>query len=197
MIVDKWKKLQSYIATRIVLGGVLPNDGFITGVPKNIHKKFLEADKVGNIGGGTDDLQTFTLPAKSLRNNGDMLTVRYAGSFATNDNDKRIQILVDGQVIEDFGAFDFDTGEWVSWMHHIRETSTIIRTDYMAMYGTALVINDSVFSSATQDIIYLPRVRRTTISNMDTTDIILKVTGTATANDDIVQSMSWIDLTRF
>lgn len=174
----------------------LPNDLYIKSVPKNIFKKFLEADKVGNIGAGTDDLQTFTLPAKSLRSNGDRLRQSVAGSFAVNDNDKRIQILVDGQVVEDFGAFDFDAGEWVAYINYIRETATILRVDYMAMYGEPLVIDEGVVSG-TPDVIYLPRIRRLTVANMDTTAIVFKVTGTATADNDIVQSMTWIDLTRF
>jgi hypothetical protein len=191
------ERIIRYLTGKFVLGGVLPNDGYLTGVPKTIFRKYLEADKVGNAGGGTDDLQSFTLPAHSLKTDGDRLSQAVAGSFATNDNDKRIQILVDGQTVEDFGAFDFDAGEWVAYANYIRETSTILRVDYMAMYGTPLVINDSAFTSGTQDIIYLPRIRRLTVSNMDTNDLVFKVTGTATANDDIVQSMTWIELTRF
>jgi|SRR4030095_4153858 len=173
----------------------LPNDLYIKGVPKNIFKKYLEADKVGNVGAGTDDLQTFTLPAKSWRD-GDRLTIAYAGIFAVNDNDKRIQILADGQTVEDFGAFDFDSGEWVVYQHYIRESATTLRVDYMGMYGEPLVIDEAVIAG-TPDIIFLPRTRLITVSNLDSNNIILKVTGTATANNDIVQSMSWIDLTRF
>lgn len=174
----------------------LPNDLYIKGVPKNIFKLYAAADIKGNIGAGTDDLQTYTLPAKGLKSNGDKIHFKYAGLFATNDNDKRIQILFGGQVFEDFGAFDFDAGLWVVEGDYVRVDSTHIRASSMGMYGEPLVMDEGVVSG-TPDIIFLGRNTVLTVPDMDANATILKVTGTATANDDITQTYSWLDLTRF
>lgn len=174
----------------------LPNDLFIKGVPKNIQKLFAVADVKGNIGAGTDDLHTYTFPAKGFKQNGDKIHFKYAGLFATNDNDKRIQILFGGQVFEDFGAFDFDSGLWVVEGDYTRVTTTTVRANSWGSYGEPLVMDEGVVSG-TPDIIFLGRNIVLTVPDMDANDTILKVTGTATANDDITQTYSWLDLTRF
>lgn len=174
----------------------VPNDLYIKGVAKNIQKLFATADIKGNVGGGTDDLHTYTLPATGLKQNGAKIDFTYAGNFATNDNDKRIQILFDGQVLEDFGAFDFDAGLWRVVGDYIRVDATHVRASSLAMYGEPLVMDEGVVAG-TPDIIFLARNQVLTVSNLDSTAVVLKVTGTATANDDITQTTSWLDLTRF
>lgn len=174
----------------------LPNDLYLKGIPKNIQKLFATADIKGNIGVGTDDLHTFTLPATGLKQNGAQIKFIYGGAFATNDNDKRIQILFDNQVLEDFGAFDFDTGIWRVVGDYTRIDATHVRGSSLAMYGEPLVIDEGVIAG-TPDVIFLARHTVLTVSNLDTNSVILKVTGTATADNDITQSLSWLDLVRF
>jgi hypothetical protein len=174
----------------------VPNDLYIKGVPKNIVKLFATADIKGNIGVGTDDLQTVTLPATTFRQDGAQVKFLYAGGFATNDNDKRIQILFDGQVFEDFGAFDFDAGLWRVEGDYTRIDATHIRATSFGLYGEPLVADEGVISG-TPDIIYLARNTVLTVSNLDSNPVVLKVTGTATANDDITQNLTWLDLIRF
>lgn len=174
----------------------LPNDLYIKGVPKNIHKKFATADIVGNIGAGTDDLHTFTLPAGSLKTNGDKISFIYAGDFATNDNDKRIQQLFDGQVLEDFGAFDFDAGVWRITGEFVRVDATHVRGGSFGMFGEPLVTDEGVIAG-TPDIIYVARQTLLTVANLDSNNVVLKLTGTATADNDITQVLSWLDLMRF
>lgn len=190
------ERIINYLTGRYRLGGVLPNDGYLTGVPKCIHKKFATADIVGNIGAGTDDLHSFTLPALSMKTNGDKIHFKYAGGFATNDNDKRIQILFGGVIFEDFGAFDFDAGLWVVEGDYIRIDATNVRANSIGLYGEPLVIDEAVIAG-TPDIIYLARNTILTVPSLDTNATILKVTGTAVANNDITQDTSWLDLTRF
>ena len=170
-------------------------DGVISSYVNPVESPFPYTDLsvVGNVGGGTDLLHTFTLPANTLANDGDWIEFLYSGTFATNDNDKRIQILFDSQIVEDFGAFDFDSGVWVATGHYSRVNSTSVRVDYMAMYGTPLVINDSVFTSATQDIIFLPRNATITVSNLNTTSVVLNLNAIAVADNDIVQNKSILE----
>ena len=148
---------------------------------------------VGNVGAGIQTLHSFNLPAGTLANNGHWIRCTYSGTFATNDNDKRIQILFDGQIVEDFGNFDFDTGVWKVYIDYVRITSTTVRVGYMGMYGTPLVIDDSAIVGGTQDVIYLPRNALITVSNLNLLPVILSVTGSATANDDITQNQSLIE----
>jgi hypothetical protein len=156
---------------------------------------YTDLSSVGNVGAGTDTLHTFTLPANTLSADGDWIRFVYAGSFATNDNDKRIQILFDGQVFEDFGAFDFDAGIWVVGGDYSRVSPTSVRATSIGMYGEPLVMDEGVVSG-TPDIIYLARNQLLTVSNLSTTAVAMTVTGTATANDDIVQNKSLLQYFR-
>src|SRR5262245_47670748 len=52
----------------------------------------LDISTPGNVGTGLDLLHTFSLDTPNrLLTNEDYLRVRYSGTFATNDNDKRIK----------------------------------------------------------------------------------------------------------
>jgi hypothetical protein len=128
-----------------------------------------------------------------LNTNGDWVRYTVGGAFAVNDNDKRVRILIDGQVIEDFGLFDFDTGEWLATMHIVRVSSTTVRVGYMAMFGEPLVLDEGVVSG-TPDVIFLPRNRLLTVSNLSSNAIVLKVEAEATANDDVTQNLSVVEL---
>lgn len=165
------------------------SDGVISSYANSVESLFPYTDItiVGNVGAGTDTLHTFTLPANTLASDGDWIRFVYAGTFATNDNDKRIQILFDGQVFEDFGAFDFDAGVWVVAGDYTRVSPTTVQASSISMYGEPLVIDEAVIAG-TPDIIFLPRNQLLTVSNLGTTSVAMTVTGTATADNDIRQN---------
>lgn len=155
---------------------------------------FAPVTPVGNIGAGVDDLHSFTLDTPNrLLTNGDWIRFAMGGAFAVNDNDKRVRILIDGQVIEDFGLFDFDTGEWRAEGEIVRVSATTVRVSYMGMYGEPLVLDEGVVSG-TPDVIFLPRTRLLTVSNLSSNAIVIKAQAEATANDDVTQNLSILEL---
>ena len=169
-------------------------DGVISSYVNPIESLFPYVDitNVGTVGGGIDTLHTFTIPAGTLADNGDMIKFIYNGGFGSNANNKRIQILIDGQVFEDFGAFNFDTGVWRVVGEYIRVTSTTIRAGSLAMYGEPAVFQEGVISG-TPDIIHLGRNSFFTVPNLNTNSIVMSVTGSGTANDDVTQNISVIE----
>jgi hypothetical protein len=151
----------------------------------------------GNAAGGAlTTLQSFVLPAGSLGSNGDFVRFTYSGTFATNDNDKRIQILIDGQVVEDFGLFDFDAGVWRVTGEHVRLTSTSVLAGCGGQYGEPLVIDEGVLTG-TPDVINLPRNRTLAVADLDSNPITLEVVGAAAAANDIIQTLSIYELIQF
>src|SRR6266545_1670933 len=105
------------------------------------------------------------------------------------------QILFDAQVFEDFGAFDFDAGLWVVEGNYTRVTPTTVLANSLGMYGEPLVMDEGVVAG-TPDIIFLARNSLLTVSNLNTTPVAMTVTGTATADNDIVQNKSILEYYR-
>lgn len=165
------------------------NNAHIRGIPKNIE---TNVTGVGNVGTGLDSLHSFTLPADSLAKDKDYLRVRYAGTFATNDNDKRIVISFGGQTVHDPGLFDQDTGSWTYDIVYVRRNSTTVIFSLLAVWFAA-VINDGV--PAALDSIILGLCGTLTVSNLNTNAITMLVQAEGTANNDVVQEISVIDLT--
>ncbi len=153
----------------------------------------VNGSAVGNVGVGLDDLQSFTLPINSLAANGDYLKVRYGGTFATNDNDKRILISFGGQTVTDSGLFDQDSGAWSYEIMYLRLTSTTVRCtlligwNFINANGISTVGGNGLFSGTTVTI---------TVSDLSTNTMIMKVQAEGTANDDIVNNLGVIELTQ-
>lgn len=127
---------------------------------------------VGNIGAGEDDLQTASVPAATLFANGHTIVVDAYGSCANNANAKTLKLY--------FGATALinqvmTAGQASRW--HIR--AEITRT-----------------GASTQDwVVHITQAGTTTIHDVqvgtaaitDTAAITIKCTGTAVADNDIVQ----------
>jgi hypothetical protein len=173
------------------INDLVDGTGVIANVPRCIHR---DTDAIGNVGAGLDSLHTFDLPAGSLATDGDYLRVRYAGTFATNDNDKRIQISVDGQAVRNTTALDFDLGEWVEDITYIRLTSTTIRATLSEKLGFLNLLGGAAGGSGFHAGISID----ITVSNLDSNDVTLLVEAESSgaASDDIVQNLSIIELTQ-
>ncbi len=161
-------------------------------VPICIHRNLTT---VGNVGAGIDSLHSFPLPANSLALDGDWVRFTYSGTFAANDNDKRIRISIDGQLLEDFGLTDIDAGVWRVVGEYMRVSATTVRASSLAMYGEPLVADEAVIAG-TPDIIFLPRNTLLTVANLNSNPVTLLVEAEATANDDVTQNKSIIELCR-
>lgn len=127
---------------------------------------------VGNVGAGEDDLIVGSLEKNVLNNSGDTLEFKTFGIFANNTNTKRIRAYLGSTVILDLTGTTtvFQNKEW-------NIDTTVIRTGsatqkVVSVFSTFGVVFTEV-TSATEDF---------TVANT------IKVTGEATATNDIVQS---------
>jgi hypothetical protein len=158
---------------------------------------YMDLRVVGNVTTGLDSLHSYTLRAGTLAKDGDYIRGSYSGLLAGTANSKRIRILVDGQVLEDFGLFAFSTAAtWKVLWEYARVSPTIIRASSIGMYGEPLVMDEGVVSG-TPDIIFVARnTGLTSVSNLNTTDIVLLVQAEATATDDVQQTGTVIEYFR-
>lgn len=80
---------------------------------------------VGTVGASETDLYTTTLTAGLLANDGDILEVRYSGSFVGSS--MQVRMYFGGTVIADTGAIAPTAGDWSTSMFIIRVNSTTAR----------------------------------------------------------------------
>lgn len=139
---------------------------------------------VSNIGGGTDDLITYTLPANMMRSNGDFLEVEGWGTLASNANSKTITVNFGGQTIFTTAANAANGGTWSFHAKIVRLTDTTQEIVVQFLSNNTDLQNDAqypVFRTAgTQDL---------------TTQLIIKCTGTGTADGDITQNTQIVKFT--
>jgi hypothetical protein len=126
---------------------------------------------VGNVGTGEDNLQTYTLPANVLVNNGDKIVVDASGTCAANANNKTLKLKFGGTQIFTTGVLAFNS---VSW----QLVATIIRTGAATQDVTVKFFSNSALLPVTVAF-------TTTAITLSSTAAIL-LTGEATANNDIV-----------
>lgn len=172
----------------------------ITGTPAILgHQRAVNVDTstVGNVGAGVDTLHTYTLASNSLTSNNDYLEIEYGGTFAANDNNKRLQITFDGQNIFDTGSFDFDgagaNGQWAITLTIIRVSSTSIRTMARVMLGQATADGASTFAG---NMVLSGRNGTFTVSNLGSTAVVITLSAEGTADNDAVANASIVRLTQ-
>lgn len=103
--------------------------------------KMLATDSVGSTSVGTaeTDLITRTLPANTLNTDGDIIRVTAFGFFANNENEKRLRIYRDSDLLFDSGAA---AGKGVYKLILIFSRNTSIQLGYVfeflgdAIYGS-------------------------------------------------------------
>jgi hypothetical protein len=141
----------------------------------------------GNTGTGETDLYTYTMPGATLDANGLSLTIEYAGSFTDASATPEIKLYFGGTVIYSSGVLTLTgTGDW-------RAKVTMFRN------GGATIIATTSFEAKNTTITNTPVI--TGLGSLDfTSDIIIKVTGTATGagggTADILAKMGQIRLNR-
>lgn len=132
---------------------------------------------VGNVGGGTDDLMTYSLPANTLDVNGKGIRITAWGTSANNANVKTIQ-LVFGSVIMTTTVASNSVRRW--WLDAV-----IIRTGSNAQKYCAKADGDGVDD-----------MESGTLTQTDTAAITIKCTGAATTTNDIVQEGMLVEALR-
>lgn len=153
------------------LGGVWIWDGdrYVAGVRQVLDSQYTA---VGNVGGGEDDLMTFTVPANVLGTDGESLEIIAFGDFAANGNNKRLRLKYGGTTILDTTALGINGDQW-------RLQATITRT------GAATQIANAAIWSG--DALLLALVANASPTETLSGTVVLKLTGEATANDDVRQ----------
>src|SRR5262245_2607726 len=148
---------------------------------------------VGNVGTGLDLLHTFSLDTPNrLLTNEDWLRIRYSGEFATNDNDKRIKISFGSATVVDSGLFDQDSGDWTYDIIYARVSSTTVRVSLTQMWGA--FTRDGAGTMAGNGVFGTTNTLLTGLSDLSANATTLKVEAEGTANDDITQNLSVIEL---
>jgi len=148
--------------TRVALGGTTATGRLVTVINFN-------TTAVGNVGAGSDELMTYSLPAEALNVDGKAIIVYVWGATAANGNTKRFDIEIGGGNAALFstgsnnesffgGAIIIrsgsDTQEIIQWGGLGNATGSVQRNATTIDDGAAIQINgQAVTATATNDII--------------------------------------------
>lgn len=124
---------------------------------------------VGNVGSGEDDLQTTTLEASGFYKNGYTIHVKARGRSGATGNNKTIKLKFGGTTIYTSGAVSDNNKKW-----------SIDAEVYRTAADTQIA-----FARGLQDATMIAE-QRTALTIDDGAAIIVKVTGEATADNDII-----------
>ena len=130
----------------------------------------VNATDVGNVGSGEDDLMTYTIPAGQLSTNNDRIEFEGVYQF-TGANSKTIKVYFGSQLLTTIGA-----GTVVAFFNI---KGTIIRTGATTQKASITMVSSSTLYQYNVDI--------STPAETLSGTVVLKSTGTATADNDIVQ----------
>src|SRR5262245_51963507 len=169
----------------------MKNNGQIVGVGKTVH---TNVTATGNVGGGLDNLHSFTLPAGSLNANNDYVEAIYAGTFSTNDNNKRIVISFGSQTVDDSSLQDQDSGSWEYRITYFRLSSTSVRFVTRAVWG--IIAADGAASMTGSNGRVFTNTNTIAVADMSLNNLPLLVQAEGTANNDIQQILSIVQLTQ-
>lgn len=131
--------------------------------------------EVGNVGTGEDDLLSYTLPANSLSASGASMQIDAGFTFANNANAKQVKMYLGGQLLYASGSSAHADGGMHVRITVLRDTVNTAKVTLTATSsggGTpfAIAFGDS-FAQGSVDF---------------STGLIIKGTGEATSNNDIV-----------
>mgnify|MGYP001618210370 CR=1 FL=1 len=123
---------------------------------------------IGNVGAGEDDLQSVLVEADSLYKNGQAIRVRAWGRSANNGNDKTLRLYAGATKIFDSGVLVLTNKPWFLEAIVLR-TATDVQLAFAHGLAASAVLDPT----------------RTALALDDGASITFKVTGEATATDDI------------
>lgn len=133
---------------------------------------------VGNVGVGEDDLMTYSLPANALTTTARGIRIKCWGVGANNANAKRLRLYFGSAAILDV---TITTGSARSW----EIVADVIRTGSNTQKTYARIIEGANSGAAVAAINGAQLHAAPT--QTETSAIVIKMTGEATANDDVIQ----------
>jgi len=157
----------------------------------------VDTSVVGNVGGGQDNLQSYTVPINSLAANGDYIEGVASGNFAANNNDKNVQFSVGGTAIITMGVADLDSA--IGWNMPYR----IVRLSTTSVLVSAEIICNALGVDSTAAVISTfnagsyqesRNVTVTGLANLTSNTLLLQFTGQGTSNDDVIQNLNIVKL---
>lgn len=125
------------------------------------------------------DLLSYTLSAKQLVNNGDVIEIDSWGVYAANSNNKTVKLKFGSQTILDTGAIAANDGSWRIKAKIIRTANATQEIITEIISSNSSVVDSTTRTAGTQDL---------------TTDLDIKVTGQGGASDDITNYALIINL---
>jgi hypothetical protein len=161
------------------------NANFLT--PNGYRSIWNRTNTTGNVGTGEDDLHTNIVSAYSLFSPGQSLNFRASGSTATNSNQKRWRVRLgapsagSGVAVFDSGAMNFNQGQSRNNGFWEIDGRIIWSGNTNAKAMVRFTSSSSVIPAHTY---------YTNLSIGWSTNLVWRVTGEATANNDIVCEMS-------
>ena len=178
-------------------GGSLPNDLYLSNVPKSILRS---SAKTGNVGTGLNTLRSYSLPAGSMASNDDLLHFWLGGLFGINDDNKRIQLSFGGNLLFNFGSNDHDDFGWFTEGIIVRLSNTTFNFITNNVHGQ--IVSDSTPTTSSPGGVVTARggdvftlSGGTTFSGNNQTLLLEAESATAT-NDNIIHNIAKIELTR-
>lgn len=126
----------------------------------------------GNVGTGEDDLLSYTMPANVMAVDEDYIHIRASGTIANNANAKRVKLKFGGTILVNVALPTSVATDWLI-------LAEVVRTGASAQKANAVLMVGNGTTS--------PYVQYTALTIDLTAAVIIKCTGEATNNDDIVQ----------
>ena len=136
---------------------------------------------VGNVGAGEDDLITYTLPAATLGVDGMGVRITAFGQTANNANAKNLKMYFGSTALSTITLETSSAGGWVLGV-------VVIRTGATAQIGRV--------TNAGHGTTWKGGGGASTPAETLSGAVTIKCTGTATANDDIVNALMLVELIR-
>lgn len=165
--------------TTITANYVQTGIGGSTSSGKTLVTANIGTTNVGNVGTGTDDLMTYSLPANAFSTNGKGVRITAWGTTANNANAKTLTLNFGSTIMFTRAMTVSAANRWVIEV-------VVFRTGSNAQKYQVTNLRDGSTSSLTPN--------GGTSAQTDTSAITIKCTGNATANNDIVQEGFLIEM---
>jgi hypothetical protein len=154
------------------------HDAYIGGAWESLPMRCLNVQtaSVGNVGTGEDDLHTYTLPANTLTRDGESVEMEHTISFAATAAVKQVRIYFGTQIVNNTSTAAAGLGTMVLRTRVYRLGASSQRASgTWANSSAPFPVASASTSTTAQDL---------------TNSVVIKITGEATNNNDIVCTLS-------
>lgn len=179
----------------------LPDDSFLKGVAKTIRTDF---SVIGNPAlAGLQTLHSYTLPARSLRNNNDYLIIETSGRYSGTANLKANALSFQGIFFVNTGLRALNSASWRCRAELYRITPTQLRysaTIWMGHFGvTSATVADSNGGLGGFNFNFVSNPTDLAVADLDVNNSVITVAASsgAAAAGDVDCVVTKIELVRF